>query len=552
MLGSGLPEMNMYGWEYKGFMRNKRIGGLFCALFAAALLSGTAVPAEAAEKTVGRGVYLNGVDIGGMTVDEVYAAVDGKLSELGGTGVTVSVAGTELHTTLGELGLKWNNPKILDEILQLGTSGNIVQRYKDRKDLEYNKKEYEMRFTLDPDAAQSYAKACEIYNTEPVNAVIYTTDELTPGVDGGTDGISVRVDESAQALIAAAESWTGEGSLTVDLPVDRTEPDITYDELAIISDVLGTATTDYSSSAYGRAVNVENGCRKISGTLLQPGEYFSVTAAVTPFTPENGYELAGAYEENQVVSSYGGGICQVSTTLYNAVLKAELEVTARSNHTMVVNYVDLSRDAAIAEGNMDMCFVNTKDDPIYIIGYCYGGCITFTIYGHETRPANRTLELVSVTTGTTEPSGSKLIADTGQAVGYVNQTQSPHTGYSAELWKYIYIDGELTDTVHINSSYYNAVGTIYDVGVATQNQALMSAMYTAISSGDINQVYNVVNNAASYSTPQTESETTPQSETAAQPDPGTDVWIDPGQNMEITPDPEEDFSYIINDPNYNG
>ena len=268
---------------------------------------------------------------------------------------------------------------------------------------------------------------------------------------------------------------------------------------------------------------------------------------MTPFTPENGYELAGSYEENQVVSSYGGGICQVSTTLYNAVLKAELEVTARSNHTMVVNYVDLSRDAAIAEGNMDMCFVNTKEDPVYIIGYCYGGCITFTIYGHETRPANRTLELVSVTTGTTEPSGSKLIADTEQAVGYVNQTQSPHTGYSAELWKYIYIDGELTDTVQINSSYYNAVGTIYDVGVATSNQALMSAMYTAISSGDINQVYNVVNNAASYSTPQTESDA-PQSENAVQPDPGTGA----SQQVEIVPDPEEDISYIENDINYTG
>ena len=528
-------------------MRNKIKGGLFAALLAVAFLSGISGSAEAAERTVGRGVYLNGIDIGGMTVDEVHAAVEEKLAELGGTGVTVSVAGTELHTTLGELGLKWNNPEILDEILQLGTSGNIVQRYKDRKDLEYNKKEYAMTFTLDPDAAQSYAKACEIYNTEPVDAVIYTTDELTPGVDGGTDGISVRVDESTQALIAAAESWTGEGSLTVDLPVDRTEPDVTYDELAVISDVLGTATTDYSSSSYGRAINVENGCRKISGTLLQPGEYFSVTAAVTPFTPENGYELAGSYEENQVVSSYGGGICQVSTTLYNAVLKSELEVTARSNHTMVVGYVDLSRDAAIAEGSMDMCFVNTKEDPIYIIGYCYGGCITFTIYGHETRPANRSLELVSVTTSTTEPSGSKLVADTGQAVGYVNQTQSPHTGYTAELWKYIYIDGELTDTVQINSSYYNAVGTIYDVGVATQNQALMSAMYTAISSGDINQVYGVINNAASYSTPQTESETT-QSETAAQPNTGT-VTPDITQ---ITPDPEEDLSYIVNDPGYTG
>ncbi len=528
-------------------MRNRICGSFLCVLFCAALAAGGALRAEAAEKTVNRGVYLNGMDIGGMTVDEVYAAVDGKLAELGGTGVTVTVADTELHTTLGELGLKWNNPEILDEILQLGTSGNIVQRYKDQKDLEYNKKEYAMTFALDPDAAESYAKACEAYNTEPVDAVIYTTDELTPGVDGGTDGISVRVDEAAQALLSAAESWTGEGSLSVDLPVDRTEPDVTYDELAVITDVLGTATTDYSSSSYGRAINVENGCRKISGTLLQPGEYFSVTAAVTPFTPENGYELAGSYEENQVVSSYGGGICQVSTTLYNAVLKAELEVTARSNHTMVVNYVDLSRDAAIAEGNMDMCFVNTKEDPVYIIGYCYGGCITFTIYGHETRPANRTLELVSVTTGTTEPSGSKLIADTEQAVGYVNQTQSPHTGYSAELWKYIYIDGELTDTVQINSSYYNAVGTIYDVGVATSNQALMSAMYTAISSGDINQVYNVVNNAASYSTPQTESDA-PQSENAVQPDPGTGA----SQQVEIVPDPEEDISYIENDINYTG
>ena len=86
-------------------MRNRIYGSFLCVLFCAALAAGGALRAEAAEKTVNRGVYLNGMDIGGMTVDEVYAAVDGKLAELGGTGVTVTVADTELHTTLGELGL---------------------------------------------------------------------------------------------------------------------------------------------------------------------------------------------------------------------------------------------------------------------------------------------------------------------------------------------------------------------------------------------------------------------------------------------------------------
>ena len=98
-----------------------------------------------------------------------------------------------------------------------------------------------------------------------------------------------------------------------------------------------------------------------------------MTAAVSPFTAENGYELAPSYESGKVVDSYGGGICQVSTTLYNALLKSELEILERHNHTMIVTYVDPSKDAAIAEGLMDLQFANNTDYPIYIEGYGYGG-----------------------------------------------------------------------------------------------------------------------------------------------------------------------------------
>ena len=118
--------------------------------------------------------------------------------------------------------------------------------------------------------------------------------------------------------------------------------------MSVVKDLLGSFSTNYRSSGWGRAKNVENGASKINGTILYPGDELSVYELVNPFTQENGYELAGSYLNGETVESFGGGICQVSTTLYNAALKAELEITQRYNHSMIVTYVDLSADAAIA------------------------------------------------------------------------------------------------------------------------------------------------------------------------------------------------------------
>ena len=485
----------------------------------------TAVTAFGGEAVVKQGVYVDGISLGGMTREEAGDAVKKHVKELAGAEVTLTIGDHTEQVPVSTFGLKWSNDEILDEIMTLGTGGNVITRYMDEKDIEHESRNYDLTFSVSKKKIRAYAEGLKQYDTEPVNATIYTTDELTPGVDGGTDGITVDVDGTVKVIRSALKKWDGKSGISLELPVERVKPDVPYEELAAVCDVLGTATTDYSASSWGRAINVENGCRLISGTLLYPGDYFSVTDAVTPFTPENGYEQAPSYEENRVVDSYGGGICQVSTTLYNAVLKAELEVTARSNHTMVVTYVDLSKDAAIAEGNMDMSFVNNLEDPVYIIGYTYGGTITFTIYGHETRPENRSIEFVSYTTSEIPPSSDMVFANGGQPVGYINQTQSPHTGYTAELWKNIYYDGMLSDSVQINSSYYTPVGTIYDVGVATENQALSQAMYTAISTGSIAQVQAVIAAQNTY--------TQPQSETAADPSAQADPSAAADPNIQI-------------------
>ncbi|MDO4475955.1 MAG: VanW family protein [Lachnospiraceae bacterium] len=487
----------------------------------AASLGTFCMTASAAVRTVSSGVTIDGMDVGGMTREEVKTLITDKITSLRGETLSIRVGDNDLTCTFGDLGLQWSNSGIVTEAMNLGASGNIVQRYKDQADLTHESKAFSLEYVLSDTAVTSYVSGLSAYNTEPVNATIYTTDELKPGVEGGTDGITLNQEQAVSLLKSTIEDWDGHSEISLELPVDRVSPDVTYEQLAVISDVLGQATTDYSSSSYARATNVENGCRKISGTLLYPGESFSVTDAVVPFTAENGYEPAPSYEENRVVDSYGGGICQVSTTLYNAVLKSELEVIARSNHTMVVSYVDLSKDAAIAEGVMDFAFYNNLEDPVYIVGYAYAGQLSFIIYGHETRPSNRSIDFESRTIQTVEPSAAKIIANSSQPVGYINQTQSPHTGYTAELWKNIYYDGVWSDCVQINTSYYNAVGTIYDVGIATEYPALSQAINTAIASGDISQVQTVIAQAATY-------QNQPQTDAPAQTPEAGQVWTDPG------------------------
>lgn len=227
-------------------------------------------------------------------------------------------------------------------------------------------------------------------------------------------------DATLAQLKEVLSGWKdGDGNVSIDATVTRTSPALTQETLSKMTDVLGTATTDYSASSAGRAQNVENGTSKINGTLLMPGESFSVTAAVTPFTPENGYELAPSYEAGQVVDSYGGGICQVSTTLYNAVLKSELEVDARSNHTMLVGYVVRPRSGN-CRGTDGSCLYKRQGVPIYIVGSAYYGTLNFTIFGSGDTPSNRSISFESKVISQTDPAQNiKLVAKTDQNIGYL-------------------------------------------------------------------------------------------------------------------------------------
>ena len=462
-----------------------------------------------AEDRIGQGVSIEGMDVSGMTYEEAQAAVQAKVSDMQNSTIRVKINDQSVEATAVDFGLQWKNRDVARQAIEIGNSGNAIRRYKDSKDLGREQKDLKLEFAVNDDAVKAFVEKCRQYDQDPVEASIESDGSGGINMQPGQDGIVVNADESVQILEDyIASEWTGAEDSSVELSVQVQKPSASEEDLETITDVLGTYTTYYGST-YGRNTNVERGAELINGHLLRPGESFSVCDHLVPFNAENGYELGGAYENGRVVQEYGGGICQVSTTLYNALLLAEIQIDERHNHTMSVSYVPPSMDAAIAEGSMDLIFTNNLDTPIFISGYAYNGELTFTVWGKEYRPEDRYVYYEGVEISTIPaPTTTVLYADDEQNVGYFNQVQSAAPGSTAACYKYVTYNGETTQE-QINSSTYEASSNIYEVGTIGASNALLQA----IAVGDLAAAQLAATGAVTI---QTETDSTQQSESAAQ------------------------------------
>lgn len=165
------------------------------------------------------------------------------------------------------------------------------------------------------------------------------------------------------------------------------------------SDVLGSKTTYYNTSVTGRSTNIRLAAEAIDGTVLQPGETFSLNGVVGRRTAAKGYQTAIIFQNGKQIEGLGGGVCQVSSTVYGAVLYADLQVTERSSHQFQVSYTPVSQDAAVYYGSQDFQFVNDTDNPIKIAADASNGSLTVTIYGTKTTEKKVTLSSKSSVSG---------------------------------------------------------------------------------------------------------------------------------------------------------
>ncbi len=425
-------------------------------VFLSACMDSQARAAESS-KTINKGVYIDTVDIGGMTAAEAREAVKSFVSNLQDKQIAIVAGDGVVYTSMRELGYRCEPHTYIEQALGLVSPGNLIKRYKNAKDIEHGKVVYPLTFTYDEEKLRKLVETkVTRYNIKPENASFSRQKGEFVYIDHKL-GSKVNVDQTVALIKSNIENWN-RLDILVQAVMEDDMPEFTREMLESCNTVLGEFKTEFKDSAEGRAANLANGARLINNAVLFPGEEFSSLDYLLPFKEYNGYYVANSYLNGEIVESVGGGACQVTTTLYNAVLLSELNIVYRSNHSMTVSYVPLSMDAAVSEYGLDFRFSNNKDYPVLIEAFSKDKTITFRIWGHETRDtARRKLEFVSKTIDVINPPSKDIITeDPTKPTTYRKVTQQARKGYKAELYKVVYVDGKETERTLVNRSSYAA------------------------------------------------------------------------------------------------
>ena len=244
------------------------------------------------------------------------------------------------------------------------------------------------------------------------------------------------------------------------IPLTITEPDVTLNDIGpeALSDELGTYTTRYDVSDEDRTTNLEIACEKLNDQVILPGETFSYNKTLGARTIAAGYKSAKIYSNGEVVDGIGGGICQISSTLYNAVLKANLEIVERRNHQFVTSYVPAGRDATVAYGSTDFRFKNTRDYPIRIVASAKNGIATISIYGIK-EDVEYTFDFTPKVIATI-PYTTQYIEDSSLPAGTEQVKQKGANGLQVETYITKMLDGKVVSTTLLSKDTYNAMPRI--------------------------------------------------------------------------------------------
>lgn len=419
---------------------------------------------DSTDDTIKQGVYIDDIDVSGMNSDEANEAVEDMVKSKTDVDVSLQVGSKVVDTTLKKLGYKWANTTVIDEAVATGKTGNIIKRYKEDLDLKNKGRKFEIQMVLDEKILKSKLEdICKKFGVEAKNASIKPTGngfKIIPE----TEGVIVDYKTTVKEFVEYIDSkWDGRSKIAFVTTTKVSKPKYTTEDFEKISNnPMGSYTTYFTTGVVNRNLNIKNGAEKINGSIIYPGESYSCNEHLVPWTEDNGWYPAGTYVDGGVADSLGGGICQVSSTLYNALLNAEIKIIKRYPHSMAVSYVPLSADAALAGDYKDLVFENNTNAPIYIQGIYNEGSVTFNIYGHDTRKKGHSIEYISKTISTT-PVETVKKKDPTKPETY-RETIPGHVGYVAELYKITYQDGKQVSKEKVHTSTYRMSPTTIVVG----------------------------------------------------------------------------------------
>ena len=423
-------------------------------------------------------VSLEGVSLQGMTREDVLELMTEMSRSYLRTEVRITSSEGDCNAELSALGAALNVNRSVSEVFPavdraIIPEGTLLERYRFAKDYQWSPVELSLTYTLDESEAISFlTDALAFWKTEPVNAELSVENGEIGILKESSPGKTFSFQSGVEALKEAMESGqlSAQDGFEFAAEEETVEPDVATEDLENYR-VIGTYTTKYpaadSVTAANREQNLVVSAANMNGSSFEPGERISALTMYGDVTEANGYRAAGTIIGGSHIDQVGGGICQTTTTLYNAVLMAELNVIYRSNHSMIVTYVTPSRDAMVYyagwdhESNQyDFVFENSTSGTLYINSYVNKADCTITVNligieehdeGHEVRYESEILSksapgianVVDASIENTDAPNAKLYYQLG--------LNSPLPQLTSRLWKVVYENGVEVSRTLVNS-----------------------------------------------------------------------------------------------------
>lgn len=406
------------------------------------------------------GVTVDGTDLSGMSKEqaaETLTKTHGAV--IAGKKINVLVEGKTYSVEYSKLSPTYAINEAVDEAYAYGKDFSLFGKFNAIK-LPKDKK-LELKLDYNEAAVTNFISTIEKdLNIEAVDAKIDVVSgfKITPEKDGK------KLDsESLKKELLAKIDGKLDSDTNVSASVITAKADITADMLKNINAKISTFSTNYGSiSSAARANNVVVATKSINGILLKPGETFSFNGIVGERTEARGYQAAPVIVGNKVESGLGGGICQVSSTLYNACLLGNLKIVERTHHTFPSAYVPKGQDATVDYGNIDFKFTNSYDYPLYIVGTSGGGYVSFSIYSDKSLTAT-TCKITNDIYETIQPT-TTFIDDAALLTGTTVTETPAHIGYKVKVYKTVYTNGKQVSQATISNDTYKVVNGVVKRG----------------------------------------------------------------------------------------
>ena len=369
---------------------------------------------------------FEGTSLDGKSKKDVQEIIQQKIDESNKKSLNYTFQGNTQAYTWKDLGVEYKETEIVEKIFK-EQKGNVINRYKMRKQAENGelKREYKLTPQLNTTTYEAFIK--EKYNEtleEPVNAEL-SVSGTTVNISQSQNGEKVDKDKLKELTAKAITA----GTQDIQLPIASIKPERSTEDMQNmgITQVIAEYSTPMAGRNGSQSFNVNKSANTLSGAIVAPDETFSFNERVGITDAAHGYKSAAVFLQGKVVQSAGGGVCQVSSTLYGAALRADLGVVARSNHSMPVHYLPLGQDAAVADYGPDLKFKNNTGKYIYIQAFSNGSSITTRIFG---TPTGKNVEVLSKVIGETE---NKITA-----VTYKKVTQNGQVISNGQISKSVY------------------------------------------------------------------------------------------------------------------